>query len=563
MHSGYKFLIIVLALTLAVAGCKGKSTSSSTTTTTTTTTPAATTTSSGVKIGNGSGSGFVTGTLGIGLTTVSAGGTTSVIANLVDANNNVYSTPVDITFSSACSAQNLAALTSPIQTVNGTAITTYTAIGCNGADTVTASTVVDGTSLAATVNLTVLPAVVGSIQFVSATPTGISLKGTGGAGLAETSTIVFKVLDSTGGPVQNRAVDFALSTSVGGITLSSASGTTDLSGQVQTIVNSGTVATPVRVTATVTGTTISSQSDQLVISTGIPDQDSFSLAVETKNVPAAWETNGVNTSLTLFAGDHYNNPVPNGTPIHFRTEGGFVVSSCQTIDGQCSVTWTSNNPRPSNGRATVLAATLGEETFVDINGNGVFDTGDTFTDLPEVFLDANENGTHDAGEEFFDYNMNNTYDATDGKYNGLRCTHPTLCGTAKTVYVGSANVIVMSTNDPYDFTVTVYDTATSLPVVLPISLSATPHTYWVEVEDSRGQIPGLGSSLTWTTTLGNLPEPATKLIPNTNAPGPWAELFTISKKDTDANGTTGKMSIKLTLPDNSTVTVTLALLAAP
>ena len=70
--------------------------------------------------------------------------------------------------------------------------------------------------------------------------------------------------------------------------------------------------------------------------------------------------------------------------------------------------WTSSNPRPAAspvtatpgdtraGRATVLATAIGEESFTDTNGNGSFDNGEVFADLPERYLDENENGVRDT-----------------------------------------------------------------------------------------------------------------------------------------------------------------------
>ena len=128
---------------------------------------------------------------------------------------------------------------------------------------ITATATVAGASLSATGTVTVAAAAVGSISFVSATPANINLKGTGSSGGSETSTLVFKVVDTSGGARASANVTFSLNTSVGGITFAPASGTTDANGQVQTIVSAGTVATTVRVTATTTaadGSAISTQS---------------------------------------------------------------------------------------------------------------------------------------------------------------------------------------------------------------------------------------------------------------------------------------------------------------
>jgi hypothetical protein len=251
-------------------------------------------------------------------------------------------------------------------------------------------------------------AVVGSIQFVSATPQKIGLQGTGGVNLPETATVVFRVVDATGGSVAGQNVDFALDTSVGGITYTPMSATSGADGRVQTVVKSGTVSTTVRVSATLTGLGIATQSSQLVITTGLPDNDSVSLAVTCPNIEG-YDLDGTEVQVTARLADRYNNPVPDGTAVTFNSEGGNILGSCTTAStgtqsGLCSVTWTSSNPRPSNGRSTILATAIGEETFVDINSNGIFDGNDTWTDLAEAFRDDNESGSYNLGEFFMDFN---------------------------------------------------------------------------------------------------------------------------------------------------------------
>ncbi len=116
----------------------------------------------------------------------------------------------------------------------------------------------------------------------------MTLKGLGSIGGSSTSTVVFQVLDSAGGPRPGATVDFALSTTVGGVTFIPASGVTDANGKVQTVISSGTVAEPVTVHASTTITpalpaqpyTISTDSNALTISTGIPASVGISLAVK-------------------------------------------------------------------------------------------------------------------------------------------------------------------------------------------------------------------------------------------------------------------------------------------
>ncbi|HEX2667424.1 MAG TPA: hypothetical protein VHP13_03530, partial [Gammaproteobacteria bacterium] len=95
------------------------------------------TTNSSIQLGNGTGSSFVSGTLALGSSSLSAGGATSVTATLVDSTGTLYSQPVDVSFNSPCVSSGLATITdstgagSGTVTANaGTAIATYTAKGC-------------------------------------------------------------------------------------------------------------------------------------------------------------------------------------------------------------------------------------------------------------------------------------------------------------------------------------------------------------------------------------------------------------------------------------------------
>src|ERR1019366_4117374 len=312
-------------------------------------------------------------------------------------------------------------------------------------------------------------ATIGSIQFESTTPTTIGLKGTG---LAETSTVIFKVVDSTGGPRPGVAVGFSLDTSVGGITLSPITGTSAADGTVQTVVSSGTQHTSVRVTATIASPTLSTQSSVLTVTAGIPASNGFSIAVgpasyggqastfACSNVEA-YDLDGVTVPVTVRLSDRYNNPAPDGTSVAFNTDGGHIVGSCTTPssatspgDGTCTALWTSANPRPqladdtpqlkAVGRAMVLATAIGEESFTDTNGNGYWDMGELFVNLGEPFRDDNENAVYDSGEYFLDFNKNGVRDAGDGTFKGITCTGAT-CSTS-TLAISASHVIVMSTS---------------------------------------------------------------------------------------------------------------------
>lgn len=392
------------------------------------------------------------------LATIDYGSTIGVTVDVTDANGAIYTSPsVDVLFTSTQAASGKATISSPVQTVNGKASATYTALSAVGTDTITAT--IAGSSK--TINLTVNPLNAASISYLSASPTNIALKGMGGAGNQETSRVTFKVVDTSGAVKANQPVTFALSTEVGGISLTSTSGSTSSDGTVSTIVQSGNIAMPVRVVAstTVNGVTISTQSDQLVISTGIPAQDGFSISISNMS-PESWNIDGVTTAVTARLSDHFHNPVPDGTAVYFTTSGGSIQPSCLTVGGACSVNWTSQNPRPimpssllglpstgalKDGRAVILAYAVGEEAFLDINGNGVADLGE-FTDTSEAFRDDNEDDVRQTSTEtFIDYNNSGTFNNPDGSYNGI-LQGVAYTGAAKLKHVYSNSPLVMATS---------------------------------------------------------------------------------------------------------------------
>jgi hypothetical protein len=355
-----------------------------------------------------------------------------------------------------------------VVTTTGSVSATYTAKGCSGTDVITATAAVGTMNLSATGTVTVAPAAIGSIQFESASPVTIGLKGTG---LGETSTVIFKVVDSTGGPRPGVKVSFSLNTTVGGITLSPATATSASDGTVQTVVSSGTQHTSVRVTANIASPALSTQSSVLTVTTGLPASAGFSIAVGAPSYASsglacpnveAYGTDGVIVPVTVRLSDRYNNPAPDGTSVAFNTNGGHVVGACTTpsapgaADGTCSVNWTSANPRPqlsddspplkAAGRATILATAIGEESFTDTNGNGYWDTGEPFLNLGEPYRDDNENNVYNSGEFFLDFNQNGKWDAGDGTFKGITCTgNPVTCSTS-TLAIGVSHLMIMSTS---------------------------------------------------------------------------------------------------------------------
>ena len=459
---------------------------------------------------------------------LSAFGTTGVSVT-VSSSGAPISTPLEVRFSSPCASSGRAALTATATTISGVANATYRDIGCASLDTVTAT--ISGTTISSSGIVTVSAPAVGSIQFVSAQPNAISLRGTGGAGRQETSLVTFRVVDVSGRPVGGRIVDFTLNTNVGGITLTPSSATSDVAtGLVVTNVQSGTVSTPVRVTArTVSGTqTLTTQSDQLTISTGVPSQDGFSLSVSALNIEGG-ERDGATSTVIARLADRYRNPAPDGTVVNFTASGGSIISSCTTAAGACSSTLTSQNFRPANGRVAILAYAIGEETFRDTNGNGWFDTGELFdqdgnsSDLPEAWLDVNENGVRDATEPFIDFNSNSSYDSGDGRFNGVSCddsvagrSTPGSCGSPRSVHVRGRAVVVFSGSNPR-FSSNLATIALT-PCNTTSPFNRTSATAIVTIRDRFGNVMPAGTIVAFATSNGVIVSTtATFTVPNTIA----------------------------------------------
>ena len=390
------------------------------------TTGGATTTLTSTPVGIAVNGATVTlGVITLGNSSISAYGSSAVSVPVL-INGAAATTPISVTFTSPCVTSSKATLTSPVTSVAGTATSTYTDNNCaSGTDVIMAA--VTGASVNKPITVAI-PAV-NNMQFVSATPAIIGTLGTGAATLPQNSLVKFKVVDNSNNGKAGVLVDFSLlpSSAPGGIVLSPTSATSDANGVVTTTVTAGTVPTPVWVVAEVHDTpTILSQSNTLTITTGLPAQNFFSLSVQTFNIEG-WNYDGVPSTLTIIASDRLGNPVPDGTAINFITEGGQIFpASCVTTSGNCTVTFRSSEYRPidetttanpfgavealdgngasitdsfgnplfvQNGRVTILAYAVGEKSFVDSNGNNIYDPGETFYDLGDLFIDANENGT--------------------------------------------------------------------------------------------------------------------------------------------------------------------------
>jgi hypothetical protein len=338
------------------------------------------------------------------VSTLAAYGQTGISVQLANATTG---TPVSVSVTSSCVTKGRASLTpSSFTTSTGVATFTFRDQGCGAFDAIDGlQASVAGTAATANLQLTLTAPLVSSVSFVSAEPQEIYLKG---SGFVENSNVTFQLRDANGAGVPNQAVVLEPTTLAGGLLIDGGSvpvvKRTDTDGKVIVRINSGTVPTPVRVKATLEGSGISTVSSSLAVAVGLPAQNNFSLSAHRHNIEG-YDIDGTSNTYTIIASDRLANPVPSGTAINFVAEGGQIQAIKQTVtsNGLSSATanFQSSSPRPLDGRITILAYALGEESFLDGNGNNVYDLGEDHQDLGDVFLDRLLNGTYNAIEDQF------------------------------------------------------------------------------------------------------------------------------------------------------------------
>jgi len=425
-----------------------------------------------IAIGNGVGSEFQEGVartnLGSNGESLSAGGSVWVSVDIVDKlnNNEEYLRPVSVYFVSSCEQIGLAKFTPSKLLVSGMAVVTYQDIGC-GRTYGTRDNIVaivgwedeQGNFISeatAATQIDVEPKKVGVIQFIKALPSTIALKNFGSETTPSLSSVSFRILDLVGNPLVGHEVYFELDHEYAETSLLLNSAISDDEGVASVLLSAGVATGTMTVKAEVhqynsTGTrtgTLSTYSTPVTIASSLASLDNFTLSSSLSN-PHAWDITGNQVDITAHVGDSYQNPVLNGTVIHFRASGGLIDDSCETLGGVCSVKWSSSNPKPVDGGVTISAYVLGQGDFQDKNANGLFDYGEAYTSSGEFWFDGNGNGSFDENvsyqpdldidndgdndfnweikdgfyEDYIDSNNNEKFDKfSNNKYQGINCS---------------------------------------------------------------------------------------------------------------------------------------------
>ncbi len=308
-------------------------------------------------------------------------------------------------------------------------VTLYVAGGLSGIAAITA-TALDGTGLAS------LPFVNVASILVHPDPSVKPVLGTQSGGIETTTPVFFKVVDASNNPAKDIAVSF--STGLGSpaganVTLT---GISDAMGIVRTTLQSGDAVGPCAIVATVTatlpdpgsdaGTTVAiTATTTITITGGKPSFRGLVVNCARKNMSALTDPAGIfptrslKTTCTASLADRFGQPVGLPKAVSWFAERGTINNSVSTaLTGVAATTYDTNaafgpndttpltNPlEPSNGTKnprdnfiTITAVVNGEEEFEDSNGNGKWDPGEWFLDLPEPFVDHNDNQRYDFGE---------------------------------------------------------------------------------------------------------------------------------------------------------------------
>ncbi|MBT5890567.1 MAG: hypothetical protein HOH24_02750 [Chromatiales bacterium] len=501
-----------------------------------------------VRAGSGFGINFQENVLGISPDAIEATESAQLEVTLVDESGNLVSSVVTgeaaYNFSSNCLNSGKATLdpNSTIVADGGIVLPIYTPNGCSdgglGVATPDVITVTVATEFAGTFTfsgtVTVEAPTATSVRYQAPTddstaPVFLGLAGTGL--LPEQALVQFKVVDEGGNDLVDKDVTFSLIGSSGDTSLTTFEDVSNAQGIVSTTVLAGTVHDNVTVKAVLSATpTISAQSNGVWIGTGLPHQDSFSIST-CENIEGG-QYDGTSETIKVILSDRFGNPAPANTTVVFQAEGGQVEGAC-SMDyafnsgagdfSFCEVAYTSANPRPTGAeadlvvpqasetranRATVLAYSVGEESYVDVNGSGTFDDGDgdQWTNLAEVYSDENENGQYDSGERYVDGNSNGVQDSNNDalegadKFNGVLCEDTVNCSTLSSSSTNISAQVVMIHSESFvgawasdEIIAGTFDTAlgTFLSVTIPdTNGNPMPANSTVTLEVSNGSTFG-------------------------------------------------------------------------
>ena len=263
----------------------------------------------------------------------------------------------------------------------------------------------------------------------------------------------------------------------------------------------------------------------------------------------------IESELTVTAADNNGALVSSGT-VYFATEYGVLsASSCQLVDGRCSVTWESiadlTNLYVNGTTVDIVNAitvwTDGVEGFIDLDGDDLLSDSEVFFDTVEPYLDRNDNNTYDITVD--DTIINATHTGLNGTYDGLACDATTRadCGiTATKPIFATVDLRLNYEGTIPALAVTIDTPATGASVANGVNINFTATA--TDPEDgviTGANLPLAGNNIVWSSDLDGVFGTSSNNI-NVNTLSVGAHIITVTVTDSDANTTTATINITIT-----------------
>ena len=362
---------------------------------------------------------------------LNSGASTNITLKTSDANTKINQNNVTVDFTASCGTFEPASVVSSNQ---GDVTTSYKAIGvdgnlCEGAQKITMMGSNIAESKTIEVNIAAIEA--NSLLYTSTDKVNLGIRRSGSASSGQIEFTLY----ANGVPAANKEVSVELLRAPEDLSFlkfnnrNKQTVKSDSAGKVIVTLYPGDKPGPVEIKATlVSNANVFAVAKNVAVSTGRVTQNGLSLSVS-KNVLQN-SIDGDTATITARMVDRTGNPVPKGTVISFVSEGGSVTPNCTSDDnGTCTVTLTTQYPRPLNNRVTVLAYVEGDKQYVDVNANNTYEsTEDTLvSNIGSFFLDANENNQSDVGEYIYNRSIGTGTTSMDCAVSTFK--QPNLVGT--------------------------------------------------------------------------------------------------------------------------------------
>lgn len=367
----------------------------------------------------------------VGETTLNSGASTNITLKTQDANTNANQNNVTVNFTASCGTFEPTTVVSSNQ---GDVTTSYKAIAadgklCAGKQTIT----VLGSNIAEAKTIEVSIAAIEANSLVY-TSDAVNL-GIEGSGSASSGQVEF-TLYANGTPAANQDVKVELLKApedLSFVTFNNRDSQivkSDSQGKVIVNLYPGNKPGPVEIKAAlVSNKNVFALSKDVAVATGRVYQNGLSLSVSKNSLQT--DKDGDTATVTAMMADRNGNRVPDGTVISFVAEGGSIEPNCASVDGACTVTLRTQNPRPTNNRVSVLAYVEGDKAYTDVDGDNLYTVGkDILTNnIGDFFRDDNENLNYDAVNGEFIYKRP---DAGKEACAASSITQPNIAGTCNT-----------------------------------------------------------------------------------------------------------------------------------